>query len=109
MLELPLSLQSTAPAHQINWDLVSDMTSSGYSKIYRTANECKKRFENIILKREEVCLGELQNKKQQQNQKAKGPNKVPTNKVTHFFTTNEKFRGSLDLIIIIRIIIIQSN
>jgi hypothetical protein len=84
MLELPLSLQSTAPAHQINWDLVSDMTSSGYSKIYRTANECKKRFENIILKREEVCLGELQNKKQQQNQKVKGPNKATTNKVSEY-------------------------
>ena len=73
-----------APAHQINWDLVSDMVSSGYSRIYRSASECKKRFENIILKREEICLGELQNKKQQTtpNVKTKGVAKPILAKVT---------------------------
>jgi hypothetical protein len=83
MLELPLSLQSTAPAHQINWDLVSDLVSSGYSKIYRTPNECKKRFDNVIVKREEICLGEIQNKKNQQNQKTKAQQqqKAPPAKV----------------------------
>jgi septum formation inhibitor MinC len=66
VLELPLNLQIIAPAHQTNWDLVSDLVSSGYSKHYRNALECKKRFENFILKREEMCLSEIQNKKHQQ-------------------------------------------
>lgn len=68
VLELPLNLQTIAPAHQTNWDLVSDIVSSGYSKHFRSAFECRKRFENIILKREELCLSEMQNKKQQQLQ-----------------------------------------
>lgn len=66
MLELPLNLQTIAPAHQANWDLISDLVSSGYSKHFRNALECKKRFENFILKREEMCLSEIQNKKHQQ-------------------------------------------
>lgn len=93
LLDLPLNLQVIAPAHQINWDLVSDLVSSSYSKIYRSANECKKRFENIILKREEICLGEFQNKKQQQQQqqtvtanlKTKGATKTAANKVNQWF------------------------
>ena len=64
------------------------MVSSGYSKIYRSANECKKRFESVILKREEICLGELQNKKQQQqsttNLKSKGAAKPSLNKVRSY-------------------------
>ena len=68
MIELPLNLQVIAPAHQPNWDLVSDLVSSNYSRLYRSPAECKKRFESIILKREELCLTELQNKKQQQLQ-----------------------------------------
>jgi hypothetical protein len=68
VLELPLNLQTIAPAHQANWDLVSDFVSSGYTKHFRNAFECKKRFENVILKREELCLSEIQNKKQQQQQ-----------------------------------------
>jgi E1A-binding protein p400 len=64
ILELPLNLQTIAPGHQPNWDLVSDFVSSGYSKHFRNALECKKRFENFILKREEMCLSEIQNKKQ---------------------------------------------
>jgi hypothetical protein len=66
LIELPLNLQVIAPAHQPNWDLVSEMVSSNYSRFYRSPAECKKRFETVILKREENCLTELQNKKQQQ-------------------------------------------
>lgn len=79
MLELPLNLQAIAPSHQVNWDLVSDLVSSGFSKQYRSPQECKKRFENVILKREELCLTEIQNKKQlpaeQSGIKTKTPNK----------------------------------
>ena len=68
---------------------MSDLVSTGYSKIYRSANECKKRFENIILKREETCLGEFQNKKQHTtstNIKTKGTlTKAPLNKVNFNF------------------------
>lgn len=66
ILELPLNLQTIAPAHQTNWDFISDLVSSGYTKHFRNALECKKRFENFIMKREEMCLSEIQNKKHQQ-------------------------------------------
>ncbi len=66
VIELPINLQVIAPGHQANWDLVSDLVSSNYSRFYRSPVECKKRFENVILKREEMCLAEMQNKKQQQ-------------------------------------------
>lgn len=66
MIELPLNLQVIAPAHQPNWDLVSELVSSNYSRIQRLPLECKKRFESVILKREELCLTEIHNKKQQQ-------------------------------------------
>lgn len=82
VLELPLSLAPIAPAHLINWDLVSDLLSSSYSHIFRSAAECKKRFEIVILKREENCLGEVQNKKLQNVLvKTKGANKAVLNKV----------------------------
>ena len=68
VIELPLNLQIIAPAHQPNWDLVSDLVSSNYSRLYRSPLDCRKRFENVILKREELCLAELHNKKQQQQQ-----------------------------------------
>ena len=68
ILELPLNLQVIAPAHCPNWDLVSDLVSSSYTHYYRSPSECKKRFESVILKREEMCLTEIQNKKQQQIQ-----------------------------------------
>jgi hypothetical protein len=68
ILELPLSLQVIAPGHNANWDLISDLVSSSFSHHYRSPSECKKRFETVILKREEMCLSEIQNKKQQQLQ-----------------------------------------
>lgn len=68
ILELPLNLQVIAPAHSPNWDLVSDLVSSSYSHYYRSPSECKKRFEAVILKREEMCLSEMQSKKLQLQQ-----------------------------------------
>ena len=94
MLELPLNLQVIAPGHQPNWDLVSDLVSSSYSHYFRSPLDCKKRFESCILKREEMCLTEIQNKKQQQlqqqqsNTKTKQPAKPA---VIHF---SFKGRGS---------------
>jgi hypothetical protein len=92
-----LNLQIIAPAHLPNWDLVSDLVSNGFTRHYRTPSECKKRFESVILKREELCLTEIQSKKQQQQQlaqqqaalsdsntntpaKAKGQNKLSSSK-----------------------------
>ena len=88
ILELPLNLLPIAPGHQPNWDLISDLVSSNYTNYYRNPLECKKRFENYIIKREELCANELHNKKQmlqlqqQQNKeqiKYKQPSKAPVN------------------------------
>jgi hypothetical protein len=85
VIELPLNLQPITPGHQANWDLVSDLVSSNYNRYYRSANECRKRFESVILKREEQCLVELQTKKQlqiqqqQQQQQAGGAAGATTN------------------------------
>ncbi len=89
-MELPLNLQVIAPAHQPNWDLISDFVSSNLMRSFKSSMECKKRFESVILKREEMCLTEIQNKKQQQLQqqqqqqqnqsnKARQPAKPPVN------------------------------
>jgi E1A-binding protein p400 len=76
VLELPLSLQVIAPGHQPNWDMISDFVSSNYSNSFRSAFDCKKRFENVILKREEMCLTELQTKKQLQQQQLNKEQKI---------------------------------
>jgi E1A-binding protein p400 len=67
-MELPLSLQVIAPGHQPNWDLISDLVSNSYTGYYRSPADCRKRFENTIMKREESCLNEIHSKKQQLQQ-----------------------------------------
>ncbi|XP_053092059.1 E1A-binding protein p400 isoform X2 [Pangasianodon hypophthalmus] len=55
LLELPLNLTIASPAHTPNWDLVSDVVSS-CSRIYRSPKQCRSRYENVIIPREEGKL-----------------------------------------------------
>lgn len=52
LLELPLNLAIVSPAHTPNWDLVSDVVNS-CSRIYRSPKQCRNRYENVIIPREE--------------------------------------------------------
>ncbi|XP_043571286.1 E1A-binding protein p400 isoform X2 [Chiloscyllium plagiosum] len=55
LLELPLNLTIISPAHTPNWDLVSDVVNS-CSRIYRSPKQCRNRYENVIIPREEGKL-----------------------------------------------------
>ncbi|KAM4053746.1 E1A-binding protein p400 isoform 10-T10 [Anomaloglossus baeobatrachus] len=55
LLELPLNLTVVSPAHTPNWDLVSDVVNS-CSRIYRSSKQCRSRYENVIIPREEGKL-----------------------------------------------------
>ncbi|XP_056319297.1 E1A-binding protein p400 isoform X2 [Danio aesculapii] len=55
LLELPLNLTIVSPAHTPNWDLVSDVVNS-CSRIYRSPKQCRYRYENVIIPREEGKL-----------------------------------------------------
>ncbi|XP_073415107.1 E1A-binding protein p400-like isoform X2 [Dendrobates tinctorius] len=55
LLELPLNLTVVSPAHTSNWDLVSDVVNS-CSRIYRSSKQCRTRYENVIIPREEGKL-----------------------------------------------------
>ncbi|KTG36724.1 hypothetical protein cypCar_00009287 [Cyprinus carpio] len=55
LLELPLNLTIVSPAHTPNWDLVSDVVNS-CSRIYRSPKQCRNRYENVIILREEGKL-----------------------------------------------------
>jgi E1A-binding protein p400 len=52
LLELPLNLQATSPAHTPNWDMVADMVNS-VSYVYRGPRQCRNRYETIVVPREE--------------------------------------------------------
>ncbi|KAM6156071.1 E1A-binding protein p400 [Rhynchocyon petersi] len=52
LLELPLNLTVVSPAHTPNWDLVSDVVNA-CSRIYRSSKQCRNRYENVIIPREE--------------------------------------------------------
>ena len=47
VLEMPLSLAALMPGHTPNWDLVADLVNT-VSCVYRSAKECKQRFENVV-------------------------------------------------------------
>uniref|UniRef100_A0A8D0H1V4 E1A binding protein p400 n=1 Tax=Sphenodon punctatus TaxID=8508 RepID=A0A8D0H1V4_SPHPU len=55
LLELPLNLAIVSPAHTPNWDLVSDVVNS-CSRVYRSPKQCRNRYENVIIPREEGKL-----------------------------------------------------
>ena len=50
--ELPLNLATKSPAHIANWDLIADVVN-GCSRTYRSPKQCKNRYENVIVPREE--------------------------------------------------------
>merc|ERR1712223_530635 len=52
LLELPLNLQATSPAHTPNWDMIADMVNS-VSHVYRGPRQCRNRYETIVVPREE--------------------------------------------------------
>ncbi|XP_053136209.1 E1A-binding protein p400 isoform X4 [Hemicordylus capensis] len=55
LLELPLNLAVLSPAHTPNWDLVSDVVNS-CSRVYRSPKQCRNRYENVVIPREEGKL-----------------------------------------------------
>ncbi|XP_064649340.1 helicase domino-like isoform X3 [Lineus longissimus] len=75
LLELPLNLTVVSPAHIPNWDLVADVVNAA-SRIYRSAKQCKNRYEGIVVPREEgKILYDINPRKQK---KSKGLYKVLT-------------------------------
>ena len=73
LLELPLNLMTTSPAHIPNWDLVAEVVNTS-SRTYRSAKQCKNRYENVIVPREEGrILYDINPRKQK---KSKGIYKV---------------------------------
>jgi len=53
--EMPLSLSAVSPAHISNWDLVADIVNS-VSRCFRSARQCRSRYEATIQPREEGKL-----------------------------------------------------
>ncbi|XP_069476164.1 E1A-binding protein p400 isoform X2 [Ambystoma mexicanum] len=67
LLELPLNLSIVSPAHTANWDLVSDVVNS-CSRIHRSSKQCRSRYENVIIPREEgKIIFEVSPKKKAKN------------------------------------------
>ncbi|XP_052268550.1 helicase domino-like isoform X1 [Dreissena polymorpha] len=50
--DVPLNLMVVNPAHTPNWDLVADVVNS-CSRVYRSAKQCRHRYESVIIPREE--------------------------------------------------------
>ncbi|XP_076106363.1 helicase domino-like isoform X3 [Mytilus galloprovincialis] len=74
IFDVPLNLMVVSPAHLPNWDLVADIVNS-LSRVYRSAKQCKNRYENVIIPREEGrILYDINPKKQ--SKKTKGIYKV---------------------------------
>lgn len=68
---LPLNLMLLSPGHTPNWDLVADIVNQ-MSRVYRTPKQCKWRYENFIVPREE---GKLIENPKKQPKKSKNPTK----------------------------------
>ena len=52
---MPLTLVVVSPAHTPNWDLVSDLVNH-VGRTYRSAKQCRLRFETVVQPREEGKL-----------------------------------------------------
>jgi len=73
LLGLPLNLTTSSPAHIPNWDLVAEVVNAT-SHTYISAKQCKYRYENVIVPREEGrILYDINPRKQK---KSKGIYKV---------------------------------
>ncbi|KAL3244863.1 hypothetical protein MRX96_018452 [Rhipicephalus microplus] len=75
--DIPLNLTVLTPGHTPNWDLVADVVNT-VSRIYRSPKQCKDRYENIIVPREEGKILYDTNPKKQK--KTKGIYKTKNNK-----------------------------
>ena len=73
LLELPLSLVTNSPAHIPNWDMVADVVNAS-SRTYRSPKQCKNRYENVIVLREEGKI--LYDANPRKQKKTKGLYKV---------------------------------
>lgn len=74
LFDVPLNLLVVSPAHHPNWDLVADVVNT-CSRVYRSAKQCKNRYENVIIPREEGrILYDINPRKQ--SKKTKGIYKV---------------------------------
>ncbi|XP_062310184.1 E1A-binding protein p400 isoform X2 [Osmerus eperlanus] len=99
LLELPLNLTIVSPAHTPNWDLVSDVVNS-CSRIYRSPKQCRNRYENVIIPREEGKLVYEANPKKKTKSIYKSKNSRPLrtcqiytqdDNATHFQLYNSRF------------------
>jgi E1A-binding protein p400 len=80
LCHLPLNLHVQQNAHQVNWDLVAEVVN-GVSRTYRSIKQCRARYENTIIPREEGKLlydvSPRKHKKQKTSYKVRtGPFKV---------------------------------
>lgn len=66
---LPLNLLIISPAHTPNWDLAADLVNN-LCRIFRSARQCRNRYESIILPREEGKLIYDANQKKQKKNKS---------------------------------------
>ncbi|CAC5423288.1 EP400 [Mytilus coruscus] len=77
IFDVPLNLMVVS-LHLPNWDLVADIVNS-CSRVYRSAKQCKNRYENVIIPREEGrILYDINPKKQ--SKKTKGIYKTKNNR-----------------------------
>ena len=56
------------PAHTPNWDMVADVVNS-CSRVYRSAKQCRLRYETVIIPREEGKIMFDLNPRKQKKQK----------------------------------------
>ncbi|KAK3083777.1 hypothetical protein FSP39_003020, partial [Pinctada imbricata] len=78
LFDVPLNLLVVSPAHHPNWDLVADIVNT-CSRVYRSAKQCKNRYENVIIPREEGRILYDMNPKKQ-SKKTKGIYKTKNNR-----------------------------
>jgi E1A-binding protein p400 len=101
MQELPSNLVVVSPGHTPNWDLVSDIVSTG-THFFRSSRICRHHYESIILPREEGKIippgsENTQPKKKKKQLSAAGvplptpptPPKVKTPRTKHLFNRDE--------------------
>ncbi|MGH0114679.1 UNVERIFIED_CONTAM: hypothetical protein FKN15_033996 [Acipenser sinensis] len=99
LLELPLNLSIVSAAHTPNWDMVSDVVNS-LSRVYRSPKQCRSRYENVIIPREEGKLVYEANPKKKTKSIYKSKNSRPLrtcqiyaqdDSATHIHLYNSRF------------------
>ncbi|KAK3606446.1 hypothetical protein CHS0354_041388 [Potamilus streckersoni] len=70
LFDVPLNLMIVSPAHLPNWDMVADVVN-GCSRVYRSPKQCRLRYENVIIPREEGRIMYDLNPRKQKKTKTK--------------------------------------